>query len=90
VPIFAQDIARSGYARGTLTPDASMLGEVPELDKVASLTHSDMGMNMSNMAGMDHSTMNMSQSMKGMDHAKMNHTSMNMKQTTMVEGIMQK
>jgi CopA family copper-resistance protein len=44
--IFAQDIARSGYARGTLTPDASMLGEVPELDKVASLTHSDMGMNM--------------------------------------------
>jgi FtsP/CotA-like multicopper oxidase with cupredoxin domain len=44
--IFAQDIARSGYARGTLTPDASMLGEVPELDKVDSLTHSDMGMNL--------------------------------------------
>ncbi|CAC9647513.1 copper resistance system multicopper oxidase [bacterium endosymbiont of Bathymodiolus sp. 5 South] len=82
--IFAQDISRSGYARGTLTPDASMLGEVPELDKASSLTHSDMGMNMSNMAGMDHSTMNMSWPMKGMDHAKMNHTSMNMKQTTMV------
>ncbi|SMN17033.1 Multicopper oxidase [uncultured Candidatus Thioglobus sp.] len=65
--IFAQDIARSGYARGTLTPDASMLGEVPELDKAPNLTHSDMGM--SNMVGMNHS--------------KMNHGSMNMKQTTM-------
>ena len=64
--IFAQDIARSGYARGTLTPDVSMIGEVPELDKVPNLTHSDMGMDMSNMTGMDHS------SMGGMEHSKMN------------------
>ncbi|SMN16648.1 Multicopper oxidase [uncultured Candidatus Thioglobus sp.] len=70
--IFAQDISRSGYARGTLTPDISMIGEVPELDVVPNLTHSDMGMDMSNMSGMDHGSMDMSKPMKGMDHSKMN------------------
>ncbi|CAC9655181.1 Multicopper oxidase [uncultured Gammaproteobacteria bacterium] len=88
--IFAQDISRSGYARGTLTPDTSVLGEVPELDKASSLTHSDMGMNMSNMAGMDHSkmnhgSMNMKQTtMSGMDHSKMGHSSMG-KQKSMAD-----
>jgi len=69
--IFAQDIARSGYARGTLTPDLSMTGEVPKLDKVPNLTHSDMGMDMSNMAGMNHGSMDMSKPMKGMNNSKM-------------------
>ena len=80
--IFAQDIARSGYARGTLTPNESVIGEVPELDAVANLSHSDMGMDMSGMdhgsmdmskpmAGMDHSKMDMSKPMAGMDHSKM-------------------
>jgi CopA family copper-resistance protein len=88
--IFAQDISRSGYARGTLTPDTSVLGEVPELDKASSLIHSDMGMNMSNMAGMDHSKMNhgsmkMKQTtMSGMDHSKMGNSSMG-KQKTMAD-----
>jgi len=68
--IFAQDIARSGYARGTLTPDISMLGEVPQLDSIPNLTHSDMGMDMSGMKGMDHSNMDMS-GMKGMDMSGM-------------------
>lgn len=63
--IFAQSIDRSGYARGTLTPDISLSAEVPELDSVAGLTHSDMGMD---MRGMDHSQMDMS----GMDHSQMN------------------
>jgi CopA family copper-resistance protein len=69
--IFAQDIARSGYARGTLTPDISMTGEVPELDTVPNLSHADMGMDMSNMAGMDHGSMDMSKPMQGMDHSTM-------------------
>jgi CopA family copper-resistance protein len=77
--IFAQDIARSGYARGTLTPDMSILGEVPKLDSVPNLTHSDMGMDMSNMnhgdmAGMDHSKMDMSKSKPAVDHSKMGHS----------------
>lgn len=66
--IFAQDIARSGYARGTLTPNESVIGEVPKLDAVANLSHSDMGMDMS---GMDHGSMDMSKPMAGMDHSKM-------------------
>lgn len=52
--IFAQDMARSGYARGTLTADVSLTAEVPELDPVPSLTHNDMAM------GMDHSGHDMS------------------------------
>ncbi len=85
--IFAQDIARSGYARGTLTPDISMTGEVPALDAVPNLSHSDMGMDMSNMAGMDHGSMDMSKPSKGMDHSGMDmskpmpgmdHSKMNM------------
>ena len=50
--IFAQDIARSGYARGTLTPDPSLTAAaIPEMDPVSSLEHEDMGMNMQNHAG---------------------------------------
>ena len=61
--LFAQAIDRSGYARGTLTPDPALRAEVPEMDPAPILTHMDMGMNMSmsgmNMAGMDHSKMKM-------------------------------
>ena len=74
--LFAQSIGRSGYARGTLTPDLSMVGTVPELDSVPSLTHADMGMDMSSMAGMDHSNM---PGMEGMDMgnmAAMDHSNM--------------
>ena len=74
--IFAQDIARSGYARGTLTTNESVLGEVPEMDVVPNLSHSDMGMDMSNMAGMDHSSMDMSKATKGVGHSKMGHGTM--------------
>lgn len=61
--LFAQSIDRSGYARGTLTPDASLIPIVPPLDKVADLSHSDMAMDMSSMGN----------SMGGMDHAAMGH-----------------
>ena len=79
--IFAQSIDRSGYARGTLTPDVSLTAAVPELDKVGNLTHSDMAMDMSSMdmSGMDHSKMNMdSNDMSGMDHSKMDMDSSDM------------
>ena len=53
--IFSQAIDRSGYARGTLTPNVEMTVEVPEMDAAPLLTHGDMGMDMSSMSGMDHS-----------------------------------
>ena len=61
--IFAQDIARSGYARGTLTPDLSLTAPIPEMDLVPNLGHGDMGMEMNMMghAGHDMSAMDQSQ-----------------------------
>ncbi len=44
--IFAQAIDRTGYARGTLTPDPSLRVAVPEMDPAPVLTHADMGMAM--------------------------------------------
>ena len=52
--IFSQAIDRSGYARGTLTPNVEMTAEVPEMDAAPLLTHGDMGMDMSMM---DHGSM---------------------------------
>lgn len=50
--IFAQTIDRSGFARGTITTNASIRAEVPALDAAPILSHGDMGMD---MTGMDHS-----------------------------------
>ncbi len=67
--LFAQTIDRSGYARGTLTPDYAMVAEVPEMDPVPLLSHGDMGMGgMHDMHGMDHSGHAMS-SGSSMDHS---------------------
>jgi CopA family copper-resistance protein len=52
--IFAQAIDRTGYARGTLTPDPSLRAAVPEMDPAPVLTHADMGMAMDHGA-IDHS-----------------------------------
>ena len=78
--IFAQDIARSGYARGTLSSDPDKRAAVPALDPVPDLGHGDMGMahhhGGHNMAVMDHSQHAMSgmdhsqHAMSGMDHAQ--------------------
>ena len=66
--IFAQSLGRSGYARGTLAPNMTMTAPVPAIDDVPNLTHIDMGMDMSNMAGMDMPGMDMSgDGMAGMD-----------------------
>ena len=72
--IFAQDIARSGFARGTLTPDTSLTADVPEIDPVPNLGHGDMGMNM-NMMGAEH------------DMASMNGTQHQMPAGTMMPGM---
>ena len=75
--IFSQDIARSGFARGTLTPDLSLTAPIPEIDPVPNLGHGDMGMNMMDHAGHDMSAMDHSQHqmpggqmMPGMDHSQ--------------------
>jgi len=63
--LFAQSIDRSGYARGTLTPDPSLSADVPEMDAPVILSHTDMGMNHGAHSGMDHSSM---------DHPAMGHS----------------
>jgi FtsP/CotA-like multicopper oxidase with cupredoxin domain len=42
--LFAQAIDRSGYTRGTLTPDISLKAEIPSMDKRPVLGMMDMGM----------------------------------------------
>ncbi len=74
--IFAQALDRTGYARGTLTPDPSLMGEVPEFDPYPLLTHVDMGMDMGNMdmQNMENPGPTVDaamQSMAGMDHGAM-------------------
>ncbi|MDC1436343.1 copper resistance system multicopper oxidase [Gammaproteobacteria bacterium] len=79
--IFAQSIDRSGYARGTLTPQAGLSAAVPAMDTRAILGHADMGMDMSgmDMEGMDHSQMDMSgMNMESMDHSEMDRSQMDM------------
>lgn len=63
--IFAETVARDGYARGTLAPRERMQGEVPPLRSPDLLTMADMGMAHEGMAGMDHA------GMAGMDHSKL-------------------
>ncbi|WP_409929509.1 copper resistance system multicopper oxidase [Sulfuriflexus sp.] len=66
--IFAQAMDRTGYARGTLAPQAGMEADVPALDEAERLTMEDMMGNMSadsmggmqGMSGMNHSGHNMS------------------------------
>ncbi|RKZ79004.1 MAG: hypothetical protein DRQ35_05025 [Gammaproteobacteria bacterium] len=102
--IFSQAIDRSGYARGTLTPDVNMTIDVPPMDPAPLLSHGDMGMDMNmmdhgsmsgmdhDMPEMDHSKMNhssMNKSMPAMDHSKMNHSSMNKSMPEMDHSMMQ-
>jgi CopA family copper-resistance protein len=59
--LFAQAMDRTGYARGTLTPDPSLSADIPGMDPYPILSHQDMGMDMSNMSGsMDHTGHDMS------------------------------
>ena len=73
--IFAQAIDRTGYARGTLTPDPSLTVDVPPFDPYPILTLTDMGMNMAGMKGMAEkkadNTMDGMSGMEGGDQTKM-------------------
>lgn len=74
--IFAQALDRTGYARGTLTPDPALTAAVPSFDPYPILGHQEMGMDMSSMsgemAGTGENTHDMSQmkTMTGMDTAQ--------------------
>ena len=59
--IFAQAIDRSGYARGTLTPNPALHATVPSIDTASVLGHSDMGMDMGKMHMPTHNPMSMAQ-----------------------------
>ena len=71
--IFAETMARSGFARATLASRDGLQAEMPDTRRPDLLTMADMGMAHEGMAGMDHSRMaGMDGSnMAGMDHSKM-------------------
>ncbi len=81
--IFSQALDRTGYARGTLTPNIAMKGIVPEMDAPALLGHRDMGMGGhgahsahgggKKSKGTDHSQHGGGNGGMQMDHSKMNH-----------------
>ena len=85
--IFAQAIDRSGYAIGSLTTDAQVIADTPEMDPLPILGHSDMAMDMKSMdhsmhGGMNHSQhQGMNHDMPAMDHSQ--HQSMNHDMPTM-------
>lgn len=72
--IAAEPIDRTGFGLATLAPREGMQGTKPIQRPRALLTMADMGMN-HDMAGMDHTKMDMS-GMKGMDHSKMDMSDM--------------
>ena len=74
--IFAESMARTGHARGTLTPEMGRTAAVPDARPKQFLTMADMGMAHGNMAGMDHGSMKMDHGK--MDHGKMDHGAMKM------------
>ena len=73
--LFAQSIDRSGFARGTLTPDPALSAAVPAMDAPPPLGHTEMGMGaMSHDSGhgaMDHGSMK--HDMAAMGHDNMQH-----------------
>lgn len=76
--VFAQSIDRTGYTRGTLTPDIGLTPSVPPMDDAPTLGHRDMGMGMGMGMGMDHSMHGMT-GMTGMaGTAAMDHSAHDM------------
>jgi len=82
--LMAESNDRSGYARGTLTPDKSLSAAVPPLRPRPTLTmkdmamdHGEMGHGEMNHGEMGHGEMDHSQMQHGeMDHSKMDHAQM--------------
>jgi CopA family copper-resistance protein len=69
--LFCQSMDRSGFARGTLAPHASMVSQVPEMDESPTLSHIDMGMDHSGVTNSD-STVKTSEGCT-QEHADMGH-----------------
>jgi len=67
--LFAQSIDRSGYARGTLTPDLKLSTEVPAMDALVVLGHRDMGMQMQHAQQNAMDMSKMQGDMSAMDHS---------------------
>lgn len=65
--IFAQALDRTGYARGTLTPDHNLTIDVPEMDPYPILSHQDMGMKMDMQMDMGGKSAEPSHNMMQMD-----------------------
>jgi len=99
--IFAESMARSTFARGTLAPREGMTADVPELREpplltmadmrlapgMAGMDHGDMpGMDHGSMGGMDH-TMADGSTMEGMDHSSMQGMSHTMSDGSTMEGM---
>ncbi len=84
--IFAQNIDRTGFARGTLTTNPHLKTDIPAMDPAPVLNHKDMGMDMGGMDHsqhtatpsdtVDHSGHNMD-SMAEMDHSEHDMSAMN-------------
>lgn len=78
--IFAQDMGRTGYARGTLAVRQGLQPPVPPLDPRPLLTMDDMGHGGMDHGAMDHSSMGHGRTGDaGMDHAAMGHAGHDMK-----------
>ena len=72
--LFAQSIDRSGFVRGTLTPDAALSAAVPDMDAPPPLGHTEMG-----MGAMDHQASgHQSMGHQSMSHGAMDHDGMKM------------
>jgi len=65
--VFASAIDRTGYAFGSLTPDAGLRAEPPPMDAPAALTHADMGMHAGHETSGDAADHDMH---AGMDHGQ--------------------
>ncbi|TAA12075.1 copper resistance system multicopper oxidase [Pseudoxanthomonas winnipegensis] len=75
--VFAQDMGRTGYARGTLTTRIGLEAPIPALDPRPLLSMGDMGHDMGAMGGMDHGAAGHDMAgMAGMDHAAMGNGDM--------------
>ena len=83
--IFAESMARTGFARATLAPEGKSKADVPGLRPPQLLTMADMGehggMDHGAMSGMDHGAMKM-------DDGKMDHGAMKMDDGKMDHGKM--
>lgn len=75
--LFCQAIDRSGYARGTLTPNRELVVQLPEMDESPLLRHSDMGMDHgSGLASAQDSGASASSNSCTPEHAAMGHCEM--------------